>query len=62
MNVPALAAQPPAGVTQTMTGMVDSSIAPVMSCIDDRLPPGVLSSMTTAEAPACSAAAIPSAM
>ena len=62
MKVPALAAQPPAGATQTITGTRDSSIAVVMSCIAARLPPGVSSSMTTAASPASSAALIPAAM
>ena len=40
MNVPALAARPPAGATHTITGTVDSRNAPVICCVASRLPPG----------------------
>jgi hypothetical protein len=61
MNVPALAAKPPAGATQTMTGTFASRIVPTMSFIDVRAPPGVLSLITTAAAPSRTAASMPSA-
>ena len=61
MNVPALAAKPPAGATQTMTGTLDSSSVPTMSFVAVSSPPGVLSLMTTAAAPSSSAWAIESA-
>ncbi len=50
MNVPALAARPPAGATQTMTGTSASRKALVMRCVASRLPPGVLSLTTTTSA------------
>ena len=61
MNVPALAAKPPAGATQTMTGTFASRRVPTMSFVAWRLPPGVFSLMTTAAAPSRSARATPSA-
>src|SRR5450756_53733 len=61
MNVPALAARPPAGETHTITGTGDSRNAPVIFWVASRLPPGVLSSTRTAGAPSRSARAIPSA-
>ncbi len=61
MNVPALAAKPPAGATQTMTGMRASRRVPTMSLVAVSSPPGVLSLITTAAAPRCSALAIESA-
>jgi len=60
MNVPALAARPPAGATQTIVGIVASSSAETIRWVASRLPPGVLSRMTTAGAPAAWARAIPS--
>ncbi len=60
MNVPALAAQAPAGATQTITGTCDSSSAWVIWSIESRLPPGVLSLITTAAAPSLAAEAMPS--
>ena len=61
MNVPALAANPPAGATQTMTGTFASSSVPTMSFVEVSAPPGVFSLMTTAAAPSRSARAMPSA-
>ena len=61
MNVPALAANPPAGATQTMTGTFASSSVPTISLVENRSPPGVFSLITTAAAPSRSARAIPSA-
>ena len=55
MNVPALAAKPPAGATQTMIGTLASRSVPTMSFVEVRQPPGVLSLMTTAAAPSRSA-------
>jgi hypothetical protein len=43
MNVPALAANPPAGATQTMIGTFASSSVPTMSLVDVSAPPGVFS-------------------
>ena len=60
MNVPALAARPPAGATHTMTGTSASRNAAVIRCVASRLPPGVLSSTTTAAAPSVTACSIPS--
>ena len=62
MNVPALAAKPPAGATHTMTGIVASSSEPTMSFVEKRSPPGVSSSMITAASPSASAREMPSAM
>jgi hypothetical protein len=50
MNVPALAAKPPPGATQTMIGIRDSRIVPTISFVEVRAPPGVLSLITTAAA------------
>ena len=61
MNVPALAARAPDGATQTMVGSGASSRLDTIFCVASRLPPGVLSRMTTAERPSRAAAAIPSA-
>ncbi len=61
MNVPALAARPPLGVIQTMTGTCASRNALVIRCVASRLPPGVLSRTTTAGAPAAAALLTPSA-
>src|SRR6185503_17542997 len=61
MNVPALAANPPAGATQTMIGIFASSSVPTMSLVDVSAPPGVLSLITTAAAPRCSATSMLSA-
>ena len=61
MNVPALAARPPAGEIQTITGTGDSRSSPVIFAVASRRPPGVLSWTTTAGAPSRSARAIPSA-
>src|ERR1035437_1295920 len=61
MNVPALAARPPAGVPHTITGTGDSRKVLVICDIEARLPPGVSSSMITAGAPSRSAREIPSA-
>jgi hypothetical protein len=58
--VPALAARPPDGATQTIVGTSESSRVPMMSFVASRLPPGVLSRMTTAAAPSRTARAIPS--
>jgi len=62
MNVPALAACPPAGATQTMVGIRASRSADVIRFVASRLPPGVFKTMTTAGAPFAVAAAIPSSM
>ena len=51
MNVPALAARAPDGETHTMTGSGASSIDDTIRWVASRLPPGVLSWMTTAAAP-----------
>src|SRR5439155_18485932 len=51
MNVPALAAYPPDGATQTMTGNRASRIAETIFWVDSRLPPGVFTLITTAFAP-----------
>ena len=61
MKVPALAARPPAGATQTIVGIVASRSALTIVWVAWRSPPGVSRRMTTAGAPACSARAIPSA-
>jgi hypothetical protein len=60
MNVPALAARPPLGVIHTMTGTSASRKALVMCWVASRLPPGVLSSTTTAGADDAAACAMPS--
>ncbi len=57
MNVPALAARPPAGATQTMTGTSASRNVLVIDCVASRLPPGVLSLTTTTSAPSRAALA-----
>jgi hypothetical protein len=62
MKVPALAARPPAGATQTIVGTLDSSRVPTMLYVASRPPPGVLRRMTTAEAPSSVARPTPSAM
>ena len=60
MNVPALAARAPDGVTQTIVGSGASSSVETMRWVASRLPPGVFSSITTASAPSRSAWATPS--
>ena len=60
MNVPALAARPPLGVIHTIVGTSASSSALVIRWVASRLPPGVLSSITTAGAPDAAACAMPS--
>ena len=61
MNVPALAARAPDGVTHTIVGSGASSSVDTMRWVASRLPPGVLSWMTTAVAPSRPAWATPSA-
>ncbi len=61
MNVPALAANPPAGATHTITGIFASRNVPTMAFVERRSPPGVLSFTTTAAAPLDSAWLIESA-
>ncbi len=61
MNVPALAARPPAGATHTMTGSGASRKAPVIVWVASRLPPGVFSLTTTTSAPSRAARVTPSA-
>ncbi len=61
MNVPALAAKPPAGATHTIVGTFASRSVPTMSFMANREPPGVFSLITTAAAPSCSARPTPSA-
>src|SRR4029078_13598965 len=51
MNVPALAADPPDGATQTMTGRRASSIEVTIRWVDSRAPPGGVSLITMALAP-----------
>src|ERR1035437_9427712 len=60
MNVPQLAARPPAGPTQTIGGIGASRSAETISLVASRLPPGVSSWMTTAGAPSWAAWAMPS--
>ena len=48
MKVPAEAAQAPLGDTNTITGTSALRIAPTMSLVELRSPPGVSSSMTSA--------------
>ncbi len=61
MNVPALAARAPDGATQTITGSGASRTLDTIFWVASRLPPGVLSRITTAEAPSPAATAMPSA-
>ena len=60
MKVPALAARAPDGATQTIVGRGASSRLDTIFWVASRLPPGVFSRMTTADAPSRAATAIPS--
>ena len=51
MKVPALAARPPDGATHTAVGTVAFRRAFVMSSVESRRPPGVLSSTTSRAVP-----------
>jgi hypothetical protein len=62
MNVPALAARPPWGATQTIVGTGASSRADTIRWVASRLPPGVLSVMITADEPSSNARVTPSSM